>query len=73
MTGASLNPARSFGPALWNYDFEGHWIYWLGPMAAGFFGAYLYKLVFARDAALPEDKEQLPEEYALKQKETNDV
>lgn len=42
-TGASVNPARSFGPCVAASSFESyHWIYWLGPflgslVSAGFF------------------------------------
>ncbi|KAF7846318.1 hypothetical protein BT93_L4625 [Corymbia citriodora subsp. variegata] len=42
-TGASLNPARSFGPCVAAASFNGyHWIYWVGPalgaaLSAGFF------------------------------------
>lgn len=49
-TGASMNPARSFGPALLNGDWTQHWVYWLGPLLAAVVGAGGYKALFARPA-----------------------
>ncbi|XP_073843659.1 aquaporin AQPcic-like [Musca autumnalis] len=48
-TGASMNPARSFGPALWHNNFANHWVYWLGPMPAAVIAAFGYKIVFRRE------------------------
>ena len=33
VSGASMNPARSFGPDLVNWDFSNYWVYLVGPLA----------------------------------------
>jgi aquaporin Z len=42
MTGAALNPARAFGPALVALDWHGHVVYWLGPLLGGAVVAFLW-------------------------------
>jgi aquaporin related protein len=45
-TGGSLNPARSFGPAVINSSFvHYHWIYWLGPTLGSIVAAGFYKFI----------------------------
>ncbi|KAF2496245.1 aquaporin [Lophium mytilinum] len=45
-TGGSLNPARSFGPAVAATQFPGyHWIYWVGPLLGGAVAAGYYRFV----------------------------
>ncbi|GAA5821319.1 hypothetical protein JCM11251_004570 [Rhodosporidiobolus azoricus] len=45
-TGGSLNPARSFGPAVVVTEFSNyHWIYWLGPAIGTTIAAGLYRLL----------------------------
>jgi hypothetical protein len=45
-TGGSLNPARSFGPAVVDHSFPGyHWLYWVAPPVGAGLAAALYKLI----------------------------
>lgn len=43
LTGASMNPARSFGPAIAGGGWTGHWIYWLAPLSAMVVAARCYE------------------------------
>jgi glycerol uptake facilitator-like aquaporin len=57
-SGGSLNPARSFGPALITADFNYNWIYWAAPIIGGLISAGVYR-VLHKDTDLPFADEEI--------------
>jgi MIP family channel proteins len=55
LTGGSMNPARSFGPAVASGVLEGQLIYWIGPIIGGIAAALLYDGLFLRRGKEPVD------------------
>lgn len=49
-TGASMNPARSLGPALASHHWQNHGVYWVGPLLGGVIAGWLYNAVFLRES-----------------------
>jgi aquaporin NIP len=47
LTGASMNPARSFGPALVAGEWTDFWVYVAGPVAGALLGAGAYQFIRA--------------------------
>ncbi|MEO5590832.1 MAG: aquaporin [Gemmatimonadaceae bacterium] len=53
LTGASMNPARSFGPAIASGVFEAQIIFWAAPIAGAIAAALLYDFLFLRRGVEP--------------------
>ncbi|XP_061477730.1 aquaporin-6-like isoform X1 [Rhineura floridana] len=48
-TSCSMNPAKSFGPAVIFGKFHNHWIFWVGPLAGAILASVLYNFVLHYD------------------------
>ena len=50
LTGASMNPARSFGPALAVGDWTLQWCYWVGPIVGAALAALCYDKIITTES-----------------------
>jgi MIP family channel proteins len=48
-TGAAMNPARAFGPALVSSTWANHGVYWVGPLVGGVLAGFLYNTFYLRE------------------------
>jgi MIP family channel proteins len=62
LTGGSMNPARSFGPAVVTHIFEGQTAYWIGPLLGGIVAALLYDKLFLPREPEPPDHGAIDEQ-----------
>lgn len=49
ISGGSMNPARTIGPAIASASYEGIWVYFVGPVTGTLLGAWSYKLIRVPD------------------------
>ena len=50
LTGASVNPARTFGPALVSGAWDHHWLYWAAPILGGIIAVLVIKYIYLNKA-----------------------
>lgn len=50
LTGAAMNPARVFGPAIAANFWKAHYVYWIGPLIGGALAGLVYRVFIERPA-----------------------
>ena len=49
LTGAAMNPARVFGPAIASNFWKAHYVYWIGPLIGSAAAGFVYSLFIEKD------------------------
>ncbi|KAM4101001.1 hypothetical protein ACJW30_05G111300 [Castanea mollissima] len=70
ITGASMNPARSLGPAIVHSEYRGIWIYMVAPILGAISGAWVYNVIRYSDNSVLEITKS---GFKLKESENNTI
>ncbi|CAM8980370.1 unnamed protein product [Rhodiola kirilowii] len=70
VSGGSMNPARTLGPALASSEYKGLWVYFVGPVAGTLLGAWSYNLI---RTAKYTDRDQTSPSSSFKHKRAGSV
>ncbi|XP_075684444.1 aquaporin-4-like [Rhinoderma darwinii] len=68
-TGASMNPARSLGPAVIVWKWDNHWIYWIGPIIGAICSSAAYDYIYCPDIELKQHLKEALQKVKQKTKE----
>ncbi|XP_077340436.1 aquaporin-5-like [Lithobates pipiens] len=55
-TGCSMNPVRSFSPAVIVRIFRNHWVFWVGPLVGGMVASFIYTYVLYPYSRTPSER-----------------
>jgi len=69
-TGASMNPARSFGPATVMNSWENHWVYWIGPLTGSVVAAIMYTFILKQQPPIIVRTDSRPRSRSFLKKST---
>ena len=50
-----MNPARSFAPAIYNWNWENQWIYWVAPTTASLAATLIFRFGFYKAEEKPNE------------------
>lgn len=64
-TGASMNPARSFGTAYATNNWDSHWIYWAGPTLGSIIATILYTQILGKTSSTPSKLIDASDKYRI--------
>ncbi|MGH2561257.1 MAG: MIP/aquaporin family protein [Thermomicrobiales bacterium] len=62
VSGAAMNPARWFGPAIVQQEWSDFWVWWVGPIVGAVAAAILYNDVLMRDDRVTAEPPRRPRE-----------
>ncbi|KAJ0988302.1 hypothetical protein J5N97_006658 [Dioscorea zingiberensis] len=72
VSGGSMNPARTLGPALASKEYKGLWVYFVGPVTGTLLGAGAYKFIRETNESMSVSSSQRLSSFKLRRLQSQD-